>query len=151
MSETENEERSLRKLIQTTFSSIGVFVLESPGIRTFLSVMIPVAAGVLSGSFIVEITGPNGLEWSTFYTSHSFYGLGVLCFVMYTYNRLCYQHEKKIHRFLDDDYCRAYMRSQCLPEAAKRYRERIRSGGGGEMQNAMEELEKILRRTGEGS
>ena len=103
MSETENEKRSLRKLIQTTFSSLGVFVLESPGIRTFLSVIIPVAAGVLSGSFIVEITGPNGLEWSTFYMSHSFYGLGILCFVMYTYNHLCYQHEKMIDRFLDDD------------------------------------------------
>ena len=109
------------------------------------------ASGVLSGSFIVEITGSNGLEWNTFYTSYSFYGLGFLCLVMYIYNRWYYQHEKRVDRFLDDDYCRAYMRSQCLPEAAKRYRERIRSGDGGEMQNAMEELEKILKKTGEDS
>ena len=145
MSETDNENRSLRKRVQTTFNNIGDFVLESPGLRTFFSVMIPVAAGVLSGSFIIEITGPNGLEWSTFYTSYSFYGLGFLCFIMYIYNRWCYQQEKMVDRFLDDRYCIAYMRSQCLPEAAKRYKELIRSGDGGEMQKAMEELEKILR------
>ena len=149
MSETDNEKRNLRKRIQITFSNIGAFVLESPGLRTFFSVIIPVASGILSGSFIVEITGSNSLEWSTFYTSYSFYGLGVLCLVMYIYNRLCYQHEKMIDRFLDDDYCIAYMRSQFLPEAAKRYKERIRSGDGGEMQKAMEELKEILRRTGE--
>ena len=121
------------------------WLVESPALKTFFSVVIPVSAAVLSGSFIVEISGASGLQWTSFYQSKSFYGLVVLSVLMYFYNRLLYTHENQAKRFLDSDYCIAYMRSKCLPEAADRYRELIRTGGGGELRKAMEELEEILR------
>lgn len=132
-------------MIRRKISNIGEGLLESPLIKTGFSVVIPIATGILSGTFIVEITGTTGLDWSSFYTSQSFYGLVLICLFMLIYNRACYKHEKEILQFLDADYCIAYMRSKCLPEAADRYKELIRSGQGGELEMAMEELERILQ------
>jgi len=121
------------------------YILESPGCRTVLSTVIPVVAGVLSGTFVLEITPPAGLDWGLFYKAPSFYALCMLTVVIYWYNRELYLYEREIDRFLDSDYCIAYMRSKCLPEAAERYRELIRSGAGGELKQAMDELRKILK------
>ncbi len=75
----------------------------------------------------------------TFYLTRSFYGLCLISVVTYVYNRESYLYERKIERFLDDDYCRAYMAEQlCLPEAAARYKELIRSGDGGELNESNE-------------
>ena len=64
---------------------------------------------------------------------------------VYVYYRAVYIYDKNVERFLDDDYCRAYMRSKCLPEAAERYKEIIRNGEGGELEEAMQEFERILK------
>jgi hypothetical protein len=121
------------------------YILESPGCRTVLSAIIPISTGVLSGTFVLEITRAGTLDWGLFYKAPSFYGLCTLTLLLYWYNRELYLHEREMHRFLDSDYCIAYMRSKCLPEAAERYRELIRSGMGGELKQAMDELRKILR------
>ena len=42
-------------------------LLESPGWKTFFSVIIPIITGVLSGLFVSEISTPAGLNWSKFY------------------------------------------------------------------------------------
>lgn len=120
-------------------------ILDSPGIRTIFGGVIPIAAGVLSGAFTYEITTPAGIDWYLFYKVKSFYWLLGLSFLIYWYNREVYLYEKEISRFLDADYCIAYMRSKCLPEAAERYKELIRTGAGGELQQAMNELRKILK------
>lgn len=120
-------------------------VLTSPALKTFFSVIIPILSGILSATFIIEITANNSLDWSRFYLSKSFYGLLFLVWLIYWYNRASYLYEKEVGRFLDKDYCVAYMRSQCLPEAAERYKELIRNGEGGELRQAMDELKEILR------
>lgn len=120
-------------------------VFTSPALKTFFSVIIPILSGILSGTFIVEITARNSLNWSRFYYSKSFYGLLILVWIIYWYNRASYLYEKEVERFLDKDYCVAYMRSKCLPEAAERYKELIRNGEGGELRQAMDELKEILR------
>jgi hypothetical protein len=51
------------------------YILESPGLRTLFSAIFPIVAGVLSGTFIFEITTPAGLVWGMFYKVRSFYGL----------------------------------------------------------------------------
>ncbi len=120
-------------------------ILESPGWKTFFSVLIPIVVGILSGTFVAEITTPNGLDWSLFTKANSFYGLIAMVIISYLYHHEVYLFEREIERFLDDDYCRAYMRSKCLPEAAERYKELIRSGDKGELVSAMREFEKILK------
>lgn len=120
-------------------------ILESPGWKTFFAIVIPIAVGVLSGTFVAEISTIHGLDWSGFYRAKSLYGLSVVAIVTFIYHRAIYLYERKVERFLDDDYCRAYMRSKCLPEAAEKYKELIRSGEGGELASAMEEFERILK------
>jgi hypothetical protein len=113
--------------------------------RTFFASVIPVLAGVFSGSFVTEITKGTGLVWATFYQTYSFYSLVVLSLLTYWYNKAVYMYERQITRFLDEDYCVAYMRSKCLPEAAERYQEMIRNGNGGELVQAMTEVKRILK------
>jgi hypothetical protein len=55
-----------------------------------------------------------------------------------------YKHEREIAKFLDNEYCVAYIRSQCLPEAAERYKELIRNGDVGQLEQAMAEIKRIL-------
>jgi hypothetical protein len=119
--------------------------IESPSWRTFFSFIVPLIAGVVSGIFVSEITKNGLLDWSAFYKTKSFYGLVFLIFCIYHYNKAIYLYEKQVSQFLDADYCTAYVRSKCLPEAAERYKQLIRNGGGGELKQAMDELKKVLK------
>lgn len=120
-------------------------ILESPGWKTVFAFTLPILAGVLSGSFVTEITENSVIVWKSFYKSNSFYALLVLALIAYIYNRSVYLFEREILRFLDTDYCLAYVRSKCLPEAADRYKELIRTGDVGQLKQAMDELKKVLK------
>ena len=120
-------------------------VIESPGWRTVFSFLVPVLTGVLSGAFITEITVKGIVTWGLFYKVSSFYGLLVTSICMYLYNKEVYLFEKQVSKFSDADYCTAYVRSKCLPEAAEKYKQLIRSGNGGELKQAMDELKKVLK------
>jgi len=124
---------------------IRTAILESPGWKTFFAVIIPIFVGVLSGTFVTEITSTSGLDWKMSYKAKSLWGLVLIVVFVYAYYRTLYLHNKDIERFLNDDYCRAYMRSKCLPEAAERYKSLIRNGEGGELAEAMHEIERILK------
>lgn len=126
-------------------SDIKALIIESPGWRTVFAFIVPLAAGVLSGVFVSEITHNSVIVWKELYKAKSFYGLLILSLCMYFYNKSIYLYEREISRFLDADYCTAYMRSKCLPEAAERYKKLIRSGDGGELKQAMDELKKVLK------
>lgn len=121
-------------------------LLNSPTLRTVFSSVIPIVVGILSGLFVAEITGPAGIQWADFYKKPSFYGLVLATIVTFLYYRALYIHDVSIEKFLDDDYCRAYVRSRCLPEAAAKYNEQIKSGDSGEFESAMRELEGFLKR-----
>jgi hypothetical protein len=131
--------------MRALLANIRLVILESAGWKTFFYVLIPIFVGVLSGTFVAEITQNSTLEWSLFYRSKSFYGLCVLTILIYKYFRAVYIHERTVDRFRDVDYCRAYVRSQCLPEAAERYKVLIRTGEIGEFTKAMAEVEKALK------
>ncbi|VVP33028.1 hypothetical protein [Pseudomonas fluorescens] len=120
-------------------------ILESPGWKTVFAFVLPILAGVLSGVFVSEITQNSIIVWSLYYKANSFYGLLILGLCTYLYNRALYLHEREVSRFMDTDYCVAYVRSKCLPEAAERYKELIRSGDGGQLKQAMDELKKVLK------
>jgi len=132
--------------MQTLKIFIDTYVFESPFWKTFISVVLPILSGFFSGTLIVEITQETGISWKNIPKTKSFYVLLLLIFVIYIYNRAVYLRDKEIMRFLDDDYCVAYMRSQCLPEAARRFKELIRDGQGGEFRQAMDELKKVLKK-----
>jgi len=128
-----------------TWKEIREALVESPTWRTFFAFVIPVVSGVLSGTFVAEISIASVIDWSAYYKSKSFYALLILCWVTYLYNKEVFLYERELSKFLDADYCVAYMRSKCLPEAAERYKELIRNGGIGELKQAMDELKKVLK------
>lgn len=120
-------------------------VIASPGWKTLFSAVLPVVSGILSGAFIIEITVGGALDWKLFYKARSFYGLVVLTLITYVYHRLVYRREVEIGKFSDTDFCVAYMRSKCLPEAAERFKQLIREGHGGELLEIMKEVKLSLK------
>lgn len=120
-------------------------LLESPGWKTFILATGTAAIGVLSSAFVVQISSPEGLLWRSFFRASSFYLLVGLILIIGWFQRTVYRHETRIRQFLDTDFCISYMRSKCLPEAAERYKELIRSGDVGELTRAMDELRKVLQ------
>lgn len=128
-----------------SFRNIKECIVESPSWRTMFSFVIPLLTGILSGAFVTEITVNGVVTWALFYKANSFYGLLILATCMYFYNKSIYLFEKQVSKFSDTEYCVAYVRSKCLPEAADRYRQLIRTGNGGELKQAMDELKKVLK------
>jgi hypothetical protein len=64
---------------------------------------------------------------------------------IYWYNKAIYRIDRDVLKFADSEYCVAYVRSKCLPDAAEQYRIAIRTGNKGELTNAMSELRRILK------
>jgi len=60
-------------------------LLESPGWKTFFSVIIPIITGILSGLLVAEISSPSGINWKIIYYTKSFYGLLTIVVIIYFY------------------------------------------------------------------
>lgn len=128
-----------------TLSNIKAILVETPLWRTIFSFILPIVTGILSGAFVTEITINGIINWSLFFKANSFYGLVFVAFCMYFYNKAVYIFEKEVLKFSDNEYCKAYIRSKCLPEAANKYKQLIRDGKGGELEQAMNEIKKVLK------
>lgn len=120
-------------------------LIDSPGWKTAIVSTCTAAIGVLSSAFVVQISTPDGVAWRMFYKASAFYWLISIVIFLVWYQRAVYQYETRIRQFIDTDFCIAYMRSKCLPEAAERYKELIRAGDVGELKRAMDELKKVLK------
>jgi uncharacterized protein YacL len=120
-------------------------LLDSPVSQVVLDTIITLAFGILSGTFVTEITVGGKISWKNAPHAISTYLLIFLLILYILYKRLMLGREQEIMAFQNDDFCRAYARSQMLPEMAKRARERIRNGSGGELLDAMKEIEKVLK------
>jgi hypothetical protein len=119
-------------------------LIQAPGCQTIFSIVFPVISGILGGTFVAEISNTQGLQWNIFYKTWSFYFIIFLIILVYYYNRTLYLIEKDISRFSDTTYCKAYIRSKCLPEITELYKDMIRSGRSDEISKATRELRNIL-------
>ncbi|GAB5554529.1 MAG: hypothetical protein Sapg2KO_41200 [Saprospiraceae bacterium] len=104
------------------------YIKDSPELKTMIFIGSVILSGVLCSGFITEITVDGKLEWKLFYKTTTFWIIIGYAFILYLYNRFLYNHEKNIMKFLDDDYCKAYIINQCLPEITERYKQDIKDG-----------------------
>lgn len=103
-------------------------IFESPLIKTIISVFNVLIAGILTGSFVTEIAVNGELQWRDFYKTTIFYLLLLFAVFLYIYQKFLFNYERSILNFMDDDYCKAYMRKEYLPELARKTNELIKSG-----------------------
>ncbi len=103
-------------------------IQKSPLFKTIINIFSIFIFSILSGAFVTEITINNSLNWGSFYKTKSFYFLILASIFIYFYFRFQIQIDESIEKFKDNDYCTAYMRSQCLPELAQKVNESIRKG-----------------------
>ena len=120
-------------------------LFESPGCKTAIFVVSAMLAGIFSGIFVAEMTAETGIVWQDFYKTKSFYVLLFLTVLIYLYNREAFLYERNILNFKDTEYCIAYVRSKCIPEAADRYRNLISDGKVDELEQAMDEVKRLLQ------
>lgn len=121
-------------------------IMHSPAFKTAVFASSVILSGILCSSFVTEINIQGVLIWSAFYKTYSFYLVLIYLGALYVYNRYIYQQDKNISNFLDEDYCKAYIRSQFLPEIVERYKDDVRKGKHPvDLKEYHEELEKILK------
>lgn len=103
-------------------------IIKYPEVKTIFFVFSVIISGVLCSAFVTEITIDGFLNWSLFYKATSFWIVLIYAILIYLYNRIVYKYEKNILKFLDDDYCVAYIRQQCLPELVDKYKKDLKLG-----------------------
>jgi len=103
-------------------------VLRSPLFKTLVGIFSLVIFSILSSTLTIEITKNDKVEWGLIFHSISFYILLFLIVLMYFYFCFLYSSEKSVRDYIDDKYCKAYMRRECLPEIAKTAKKIIKSG-----------------------
>lgn len=111
-------------MVKKILSKIG----SSPEIKTVVFILSVLISGILCSGFITEITKEGKLDWSIFYKTVTFWLLVCYSFIVYLYNRFIYRFEKNILKYLDENYCKAYIINACLPEMTERYKQELRSG-----------------------
>ncbi len=88
-----------------------------------------IIAAVLTGAFVFEITVEGVLRWDLFFKTASFYLLTAFAVCTYLYYRFIHtEDDSSVVRFMDDEYCKAYMRKECLPALTKTVNKLIKSG-----------------------
>ncbi|HEY5592779.1 MAG TPA: hypothetical protein VIK55_17390 [Paludibacter sp.] len=96
--------------------------------KTIIFVLSVILSGILCSAFVTEITINGVVTWKVFYKTNTFWFIILYCIVIYFYNKVVYKYEKNMLNFLDDDYCLAYIRQQCLPELVVKYKTDLKSG-----------------------
>ncbi len=121
------------------------YILKTPEIKTLIFILSVLLSGILCSAFVAEITINNALDWASFYKASSFWFIIVYSILLYLYNRFIYRFEKNILNFLDDNYCLAYIRRECLPEIVNKYKQDIKSG---KQPNEFIDIKKELKKLG---
>lgn len=110
----------MRKIIE--------YITKTPEMKTIIFVLSVILSGILCSAFVAEITINSVVTWKVFYKTNTFWFIILYCIVIYFYNKVVYKYEKNMLNFLDDDYCLAYIRQQCLPELVVKYKTDLKSG-----------------------
>ena len=126
-------------------SKIFDYIAKSPAIKTLVFGISTIVSSILAGLFIYEITCTGNIAWKSFYKANSFYWILLWLLLMYFYNAILFKKEIDIIKFKDEDYCKAYIRSQCLPAVAARYRNAVRSGNTSELKDIASEIKRIMK------
>jgi hypothetical protein len=123
-------------------SKVKYWFATSPLAKTIMFFFSVIVSGVLSGTFVTEITKDGKIHWMLFRTSISFYLILIFLVLVFIYNRFLYEEDSKIEKFLDENYCKAYMRSRYLPELAKKHGQLIKEGKNS---NELKDLETAIK------
>ncbi len=114
-------------------------ISESPAIKACLAIFSLILVAVLSGAFVAEITIDGKLRFGHFYRAISFYLLLGAAFLIYLYYKVLHVNPRDIENFKDDEFCKAYIRKECLPAAANKINKMIEGG------KSIEEIKNILK------
>jgi len=126
--------------------NIPDYIKDLPGVRTGIFIFSVILSGILCSGFITEITINGKLEWSNFYKAITFWILSGYFIILYLYNRFFYRHENDTLKFLDENYCRAYIIAHCLPELVEKYNQELRAGKSpSDLIDIVEELKKMKK------
>jgi hypothetical protein len=86
------------------------------------------------------------IHWERAFQTTTLYLILAYTFILYLYNKFIYEADKNIMNFIDQDYCKAYIRSKSLPALMDRYTKLLKKGQSTsdlvECQNRIEELIK---------
>jgi hypothetical protein len=133
------------RMKSSMFKRFRSLLYSSPSAKTAMSLTCAGGTGIFSNTLVTEMTTPQGILWSSFYSTVSFYLVSGFFILTFFYHRYLYVHEADVQNFRDTDYCLAYARSKLLPEQVEYYRQKIREGQLDDLNSAMDEIKRVLK------
>jgi hypothetical protein len=127
------------------FSWVKQKLFDSPLIRTIIDVLATTIISFFTGLLTFDITKDGEIIWTDLYRSWSCYILILSISLYCIYTKLTYDIDKDIQKFKDDDFCRAYVRSKCIPALANKYSDMIKNGNLDDLKQARSEVDRILK------
>ena len=106
------------------------FFIKNPIAKTIVFAISVVQSGILASAFVSEISHPDGLHWSEFYSKWSFWLILIYLVIVGIYNYFIYQIDVSVEKFMNKEYSRAYLFRACLPDFVEKCREEIKNGSG---------------------
>lgn len=107
---------------------LSVWLMKHPLAKTGAFFFSVIVSGVLCSAFVTEITSEGKLVWSECYKHCTFYCIGIYLVVVLIYNYVVYQAENAMSRYLDKEFCKSYILSNCLPEMTSQIRTNVKNG-----------------------
>ena len=115
--------------------------LRSPILKTITFFLSVILSGVLTNSYISEITKNGKTIWAISFSSLSFRLILVYLVVIFYYNKMLMRYENDLYNFADQEFCKAYLTKELLPQWVKLQKDKIRKGD----LSGLDELPEILK------
>lgn len=101
---------------------------KSPLFETLVFTGSVIISGILTSSFVTELTVNNKIQWNKAFNIVPTYLILVFIALLYFYNRFLYKEHLKIKDFQDDLYASAYVKREVYPEVVRDLKKSIREG-----------------------
>ena len=108
---------------------VGMYLLDSPIVRTSLFVLTVILSGILCSAFVSELNTVQGaIEWGSFYNKLSFYWLLFIVIVDFIYNWFGNSTESDILKYSNKDWLMSYLRSKTIDTLVEQLNDQIKKG-----------------------
>ena len=109
---------------------LTIFFLSKPLAKTIVFGISVFLSGILCSAFVAEITTKDGLLWGDFYKKWTFWFIVLYLLLVFSYNVFIYRAEKSVEKFMDENYCKAYVIRSCMQDIVEKAKDEINSTKG---------------------
>ncbi|WP_153040711.1 hypothetical protein [Pseudovibrio sp. Ad46] len=110
-----------------------------------ISLFLSLLGGLFTSTLATELTTEEGIAWSSFHTTTSFWLLLLVFVFTFVFHRYMHAHEMSVDAFQDAEYCMAYARSELLTAQVAASKKEIEDGNLELYEQSMQKIRDSLK------